>query len=385
MAAPLPPITDTERWFVTRGIPQFTAEYSASEDVLTRALPALTLAFLASAVSAIDLEWPVTGIVASIVGGFALLLAAWAGLNRLRGRPPLAPPQRVGPVEVAAFLLIPSVLPVVFGGDWSGAAVTFGALASVLLVVYAATSYGLVAIAAWGVAQGIRSLRQTVSLFARGLPLLLLGFMFLFINAEAWQAAGTLETPLLFAVFGLFALMGSAFVVSQVPRELRGVTAFASWDEVEELCAGTPMGGGTAPEGRPESPPLTTREWSNLGLVVLVGQGLRILVVAGLVGAFFVLLGLLAIRPDTIEQWTGSAPTLWWQSFTWFGVAVQLTRELVQVAGFLASFAALYFSVYTITDATFRAEFFEDILAEARQNLAVRTAYRRALEDSRAA
>jgi hypothetical protein len=135
-------------------------------------------------------------------------------------------------------------------------------------------------------------------------------------------------------------------------------------------------GATTSAPGRPEPPPLSRREWGNLGLVVLVGQGLRILVVAVLVGGFFVLFGLLMIRPDTIAQWIGAPPTTWWESFTWFGVDLQLTSELIQVSAFLASFAALYFSVYTITDATFREEFFEDIVEEARENLAVRAAYR---------
>ena len=54
---------------------------------------------------------------------------------------------------------------------------------------------------------------------------------------------------------------------------------------------------------------------------------------------------------------------------------MQLSRELIQVAGFLAAFAGLYFSVYTITDPTFRSEFYDDIVEEARDTLAVRALY----------
>jgi hypothetical protein len=374
-------LVETERWFARRGVPHFTAEYSASEDVLTRALPILILVFLASSVAAIDLDWPPAGIALAIAGGFGILLAAWSLLNRARGRRPLAPPERIGSVEIGAFLLIPTLLPVVFGGDWSGAALTFLALVIVLALVYAGTSYGVVAVARWGLLQGLQSLRQTVVLFARGLPLLLLGFMFLFVNAEAWQAAGTLETPLLFAVFGLFAVLGTAFVLAQIPRELRHATEFAGWDDIVARCGDSPLA--DVPPDRshhPQPPELTPREWGNLGFVVLAGQGFRILVVAVLVGAFFVLFGLLMVRPATIELWVGSPPSTWWHSFTWFGVDVQLTRELLQVSGFLAAFAGLYFSVYTITDATFRQEFFEDIVEEARENLAVRAVYRAALD-----
>jgi hypothetical protein len=375
-----------ERWFVARGVPHFTAGYSATEDVLTRALPVLTLAFLASAVAAIDLDWPTIGILTAIIGGFALLLGGWAALNRIRGRRILAPPQRVGATEIAAFLLIPSVLPLVFGGDWRGVALTLLSQAVVLVAVYLATSYGIVAIAKWSFLTGITSLRQTVALLARGLPLLLLGFMFLFVNAEAWQSAGRLEEPLLVAVFGLFAAIGTVFVLFQIPRELRRAAEFATWSDVAGRLSASPLEDVTADQsGRPDPPPLSRREWGNLGLVVLVAQGFRILVVALLVGAFFVLFGLLMIRPETIEVWIGTEPTSWWQSFTWFGVDVQLTRELVQVSAFLAAFAGLYFSVYMITDATFREEFFEDIVDEARENLAVRAAYRAALDAATAA
>jgi fructose-bisphosphate aldolase class I len=81
------------------------------------------------------------------------------------------------------------------------------------------------------------------------------------------------------------------------------------------------------------------------------------------------------IRPDTVAAWTGSEPTLWWRPFTVFGQELQLSSELVQVSAFLAGFAGLYFSVYAVTDATFRAEFYDDVTAEVREALAVRAAY----------
>jgi len=43
------------------------------------------------------------------------------------------------------------------------------------------------------------------------------------------------------------------------------------------------------------------------------------------------------------------------------------------------AFAGVYFSVYTTTDVTLRSEFFEDTVAELRQNLAVRAIYLKSL------
>ena len=63
------------------------------------------------------------------------------------------------------------------------------------------------------------------------------------------------------------------------------------------------------------------------------------------------------------------------KNFEIFGTAHVLTWELIRVAVFLSGFAALYFTVYLTTDATFREEFFEDTVAEVRQAFAVRAAY----------
>ncbi len=370
-------IRQTERWFVARGVPHLIADYRASEDVLTRALPVLTLIFVASSVSAIDLAWPPVGIGFAIAGGVSILIGAWALLNRSRGRPALARPDRVGLAEIGAFVLLPGLLPIIFGGDWSGSLLAIATQVGLLGVVYIVTSYGLVAIAKWAGWQVVRSLTETFALFARGLPLLLLGFMFLFINAEAWQSAGLLELELLAAVFALFATLGAVFLVTQIPREIGWVSGFESWDEARQLAMESPMAeAGTSQPEPPAPDPLSRREWANVGLVVFVSQGLRILLVSVLVGGFFVVFGLVVIRPSTISLWTGSEPELLWRSFRWFGQSIQLTEELLQVSGFLAAFAGLYFSVYTITDTTFRAEFFEDIVTEVRESLAVRALYR---------
>ena len=62
---------------------------------------------------------------------------------------------------------------------------------------------------------------------------------------------------------------------------------------------------------------------------------------------------------------------------TWelFGREIELTRALIHVAGFLGALSGFYFTVYVITDATYREEFFTEILAEVRQSLAVRNVY----------
>ena len=53
-------------------------------------------------------------------------------------------------------------------------------------------------------------------------------------------------------------------------------------------------------------------------------------------------------------------------------------KELLKVSVFLAAFSGLYFTVVLVTDATYREEFFDEILAELRQSFAVRSVYLRA-------
>jgi len=364
----------TEHWFVDRGVPHFIDSYNASEDVLTRSLPILVLLFLFSSISAIDLDWPPAGIVAASLGGLVILLAIWAGINRLRGiRPLLRRPDRVGAVEIGAFLGVPTLLPIIFGWDWTGALITLTTQAAILLLVYAVTSYGIIAISWWVLAQLVHSLGQTLRLFTRTLPLLLIGFMFLFINAEAWQSAGLLDSALLVAVGALFTVLAGVFLGTQVPREIRDLNQFTTWNEIQSLCDDAP---GTAISGdsAPEPPPLSRRERSNLWLLVLISQAFRLLVVSTLIGAFFVGLGVLIIQPNTVLLWTAQEPTVLWDA-TLFGIGIQLSAELLRVSGFLAAFAVVYFSVYTTTESALRDEFYKDIITEVRQNLAVRARY----------
>ena len=47
----------------------------------------------------------------------------------------------------------------------------------------------------------------------------------------------------------------------------------------------------------------------------------------------------------------------------------------MHVAGFLGVVSGFYFTICVITDATYRSEFFTEIVREVRQSLAVRTIY----------
>ena len=121
--------------------------------------------------------------------------------------------------------------------------------------------------------------------------------------------------------------------------------------------------------------PLSRRQQGNVLLVLLFSQAVQIVLVTVAIGAFFFAFGLVAIRPPVIDAWLGDIGTDVIARFELAGHEFELTRALVHVTGFLAVLSGFYFTVYVITDATYREEFLSEILDEVRQSLAVRNAY----------
>jgi hypothetical protein len=371
---------DTERWFVRRGVPHFIQDYSAATDIFTRAAPFLTFIFLIEVFAALNFEawWANT---LAVIGAFGLIVGVWAQINRWRGRPALQRPSSIGSVELSAFILVPPIIPVVFGGNLLGSAGLIATNLGIVVLVFVATSYGLVPIIIWATGRLFRQLGETLLLFARAIPLLLLFVTFLFINAEVWQVSARLLGPLFGGTIGLFALFGALFIVVRLPAEVRGLGSFAGWEEVQELCSQTPMDGAVVGlSGQPEEPQLSRTEWANTGLVVLFGQALQVFLVALLVGAFLVLLGLLTMPTEVVESWTQMPARPIGPALSLLGREVVLTEELLRVASFLGAFSGLYFAVTAVTDPSYREEFFTDVVSDVRQAFAVRAAYRAVID-----
>lgn len=368
------PIAETERWFLRRGVPHLIANYNAAEDVFTRVLPLLTVIFLFGMVGALNDDFSTRANIGVAVGGFALLIAIWAGVNWLRGiRPLLKRPERVGRLELAVFIFGPALVPIVFGGQFSTAALTVLTNIAILAVVYVAASYGVIAIFGWAIRQLFSDLAGAVRIAMRALPLLLLFNAFLFINAEVWQVTSRIDIALLIAGLGLFVALGTVFLLSRLPGEVSTLATFDSWQEVAQLCEGTPMAGRAGTTDLPDYP-LQRRQRGNVGLVLIFSQGVLVLAVSVFIGLFFVIFGLIIMNPDTLVQWT-EQPLNELYSVSFRGDEIVLTEELLRAAGFLAAFSGLYFTVNAATEPTYRREFFDGLLAQVRQSMAVRETY----------
>ncbi len=372
-------VAATERWFLRRGTPHLIEDYRAGDDVFTRTLPVLWLVVLVEVLGVVNLQWRWWQNTLALVGGAALLVGLWGLVNRARGRPPLARPDHVGPVELVAFVVLPALLPLVFGGQMGSAAAVAAVNLTILALVYLVTGYGLVPMTRWALGQTLRQLGAVVDLFGRALPLLLLFSVALFVNAEMWQVAGALDGALFAVTISFFVLLGLGFLLLRLPAELQALRDQLAGPAVVEACAGSPLEATAADVGREcdlEPSPLSRRQQGNLLLVLLFSQAVQVALVALSIGTFFGVFGLVAIRPEVVTSWLGGAvdPTVW-ASWTWFGRELVVTRALVQVAVFLGALSGFTFTVYVITDSTYREEFFTEVVGQVRQSLAVRTVY----------
>lgn len=313
-----------EAWFLAQGLPWFVdAEHDRVQALLVRgrltriALLAALLAVAVGVGSGFLLHQPSSGLaVSATVGG--LVVFAWA-MRRLR----------FGPVLT------------------------------------------------WALRRTRSQIGLLVPLVTRALPLLLIFTVFFFINTEVWQVASSLPVGVLWLTVLLFALLAVLFLVARLPEEVARVVGEVD-DETDgtalrRACRGTPVEDACeelladlSTEQRASlGVPLTRLQRTNLMLVLLVVQATQVLLLAVAVFAFFTLFGVVAIRPEIVQSWVGNPPT---------GGA--LSTQLLQVSIFLAAFSGLYFTVYAVTDQTYREQFFTEITTELEHAVGVRAVYR---------
>ncbi|HSL56625.1 MAG TPA: hypothetical protein VK866_02165 [Acidimicrobiales bacterium] len=368
----------TERWFRRRGLPHLIEGYSASGDVFTRAAPFLGLVALLEVLNALNDEWSAWENALAVVGGVGIVVGGFALANEARDLPALRLPDRVGPWELAVFVLVPPLVPLLIGGQVRDALLTMAFNVVLLGLTYVVISYALGPVVRWGVVTTAHQVGDVLNLMVRSLPLMLLLTAFLFLNAEIWQVASDFPLPLYLVAVALLGVVAVVFVVIRLPRQVDELARFDHWSDVVPLVGESPLAGRPPPEGPLPAADLSRRDWLNVGVVLVFSQLVQVVLVAALIGGFYVAFGLLAVREATILQWTelgalddGEVLARW----TWFDAEVVLTRTLLKVAGFLAAFAGLQFTVSALTDALYREEFLSEVLHEVREALAVRLLY----------
>jgi hypothetical protein len=343
-----------EQSFRRAGLPLLIEGYSASTDVFNRAAPLLAIVFLGEMLGALDLNWSLAANLAAIAGALLILVIAAAALNRARGRPALSVPETFGRVELGAFVLVPALLPLIFGAQWRSALVTAAANVVLLGLIYAIVGYGLVSIVRWALGRLLGQLRASLALLTRAIPLLMIFSVVLFLTTEMWQAFSDAPGPYLAILGGLFVALGTAFLVVRLPVEVR---------ELER-------------EAGNGSPELDRRQRLNVGLVLFISQALVVLFVSLAIAAFFIALGVLIVDQDLLRSWIGHGGDVL-VTVDVLGHRAVITQELLRVSGAIAAFTGLYFAISMLTDEVYRREFLDEITAEMRHSFRIRAEYLR--------
>jgi hypothetical protein len=253
--------------------------------------------------------------------------------------------------------------------------VTAAATVALLIAgLYAARALNAWTITRWALRRTFGSLGLLFPLATRALPMLLLFVTFLFINTEVWQVASHLDGGVLGGTVLLFGLAAIGFLLVRLDEELDQFDDEIDRDELVDFCRSTPLeaaavevAAGGDDLGRDAE--VHGLEKANLVLVLLIAQAVQVLLLSVAVFAFFLVFGAVAIDDDVVRTWIGTDPT-------YLSGLHLVSRELVQVSVFLAAFSGLYFTVYAVTDANYRKQFFTSIMRELAQVVSARVVYR---------
>ncbi|MNW56973.1 hypothetical protein D3C74_347340 [compost metagenome] len=255
-------------------------------------------------------------------------------------------------------MLVPAVLPAVFGGEWGAALVTAGGNLLLLGLVWVVVAYGVGSSLWWGLARIVDELGASLVRLVRLLPLLMVFSLVLFYNAEVWQVFSRTGGAAGVILGTFFAGLIVLFVGLRLPTEARNALRAAA--------DGVP--------GAAALPPLTRSQRFNVAAMIGVSQLLQVLVVSAGMGLFFVALGTLTVTPEVMDLWgiDGQRVLL---TFDLSGSPLVVTQTLVRVSVAIATFTGLYYAISVQVDAVYREEFVEGIGEQLREVLATRVRY----------
>jgi hypothetical protein len=344
-------IRELERGFRRDGLPNLIVDLSAAEDVFTRAIPFFALVFVLEIATALDVGAGWANLLLAL-GGAVVLFGGFGLLNLVRGRRFLSVPERVGLPELAVFVALPALLPVVFSQQYLYSAGTILVNVAIVLLVYVVVGFGMVFIVRWTAVRLFGLLGASMTVLVRAVPLLLFFSLVSFFTTEIWQVFTTTGPATYWTAIGMFVLLGMGFLSVRLPSVVREVQAEVHLGDV----------------------PLRRRERLNLALVALISESLQVAFVSGAVWLFYVLLGALLVSADVRGAWLLQADTVLWD-VAWFGERVQVTTALLRVATGMAGFAGLYYAVTILVDSAYRDQFVDALGEQLRDTFERRSEY----------
>ena len=126
------------------------------------------------------------------------------------------------------FVLVPALLPLIFGGQWKSAIVTLIGNVVLLGLVYLVLGFGALSILAWAGRRFLTLFAASLSVLVRALSLLLFFLLVIFFTTETWQIWTVPRVPKFVAAAVCSSSLAAGFLLLRLPgkrpgaRERRG-------------------------------------------------------------------------------------------------------------------------------------------------------------------
>lgn len=364
-----------EHWFLARGLPAVLRPGALLHRVWGRSAPALAatavVALNSIAIVAATGRHTVDitgrpdiaeGVVLALLA-LVLPVAAFAGwlVSRL--------PTNAARTLAAHLALALIAVGMVFGGPGNRVPVNLTVGAVAVVAILAATASGIGSILGWAAQGTCSNLALIGGMIARALPVVLLTFL-VFFNGPMWQMTAVIGRERLWAGMVFLFLIAAAFLVSGTLDRVRPILTATPALDGDQTLAGTPL------ENLPDGPavtPLSGGERANVVFVVAASQVSQVLTVALTTGAIFFVLGLILVSPQTLDSWTRGAGR---PDGNLLGMTLPIPDALIQTSMLLTAITFMYLSAKAVTDATYRAQFLDPLVADLRLTLVARNRYR---------
>lgn len=228
---------------------------------------------------------------------------------------------------------------------------------------------GIGAVIGWAIRLTERRLASVGGLITRALPVVLLTVL-VFFNGAVWSMAASITAQRLWALITFLILIAVAFLVTGIVDRARPLLNDGTVDESDVAdLAGTPFEAMSDPD---VEYPLDTAERANVVFVMVASAVAQIATVAMVTGMIFLVIGLIALTPEVVADWSHHGP----ERGMWFGITLPVPTALVHVSLFLGGLTFMYVSARAIGEKEYRAQFLDPLIDDLHLTLVARNRYR---------
>lgn len=365
-----------ETWFLHRGLPAVLTERARWRRLWIRSAPALA-AFAALTVVArmitlvtdgesVDIDPDPDGLEVVLLALLLTVVPVMVVVGLLVARITGDRGRRIAAVTALATIVVVTLSTMTRIGDFVDDAIGVAVTVGFILVV---TGLGIGSVVAWAFRLTLTHLASVGALFARALPVVLLTVL-VFFNGSVWSMATTISRERMWLVVAFMVAIAVAFLLTGITEGVQPMLdSPAAMEDDDEKLSDTPFSAMPDPE---VSDVPSRGERTNVYFVVVASQVTQIATVAVVTGAIFITLGLLALSPDLLNDWTKGEG----EQGTLLGMTLPISQSLIHVTMFVAALTFMYLSARAVGDGEYREQFLDPLMDDLRLTLVARSRYR---------